>query len=139
MVHQTRSVSFVLNSVDQDKVESRTESGVGCETGVRLAAVLTGRGFIKMLREDTQGKKSLSFGHCPKVALTPPPLILDIHEVTSILDIHEIKHPPFSPKIYPIYRQKKCLKTFGTWSTLPHLSQPDCPKKNTLKHRVGYN
>ena len=29
-------------------------------------------------------KKRPSFGHCPKVALPPPPLILDICEVTFV-------------------------------------------------------
>jgi hypothetical protein len=36
------------------------------------------------LREDIQKEKRLSFGHCPKVALTPPPPLLDTREVTFL-------------------------------------------------------
>ena len=36
------------------------------------------------LREVIPQKKLLPFGHCPKVALTPPPLVLDTFEVTFV-------------------------------------------------------
>ena len=41
--------------------------------------------YMKMWRRlgKTSKKKRISFGHCPKVALTPP-LILDTHEVTFV-------------------------------------------------------
>ena len=41
-----------------------------------LEAVSEGR--VGWLREDILNKKTLTFEHCPKVALTLPPLIFDI-------------------------------------------------------------
>ena len=52
---------------------------------LRVVSLLcsTGEGVV-VLREVIPKKMLLPFGHCPKVALTPPPLVLETFGVTFV-------------------------------------------------------
>ena len=84
---------------------------------------------------DIQRKKCLSFGHCPKVASTPPPppLILDMPEVPFVLAHLDNRKLTFiwakNLNIYPIFRQK-LLQNFWNMVSPPHL--PNLMSKRVL-------